>query len=224
MHLPAFLTFDCYGTLVDFDLNPTTRGVLAARGDPVDIDAFLATFSAMRFQAVLGPYRSYREVLTRSLAMTMQHFGLEYDEADGAAIVAAVPTFEPFPDVLPVLEQLGRHCRLVIVSNTDDDLIEHAVRHIGVPFDRVITAEQSRAYKPSHAMFQYVLETLRCTPAELVHVAQGFHYDIVPAHDLGWRRVWINRNALPGDPAYGPYHELSGLTGLPAIFGIAASG
>lgn len=150
----------------------------------------------------------------------MRQFGLDYDEADGEALIAAVPTFGPFPDVPPALERIRSHCRIVIVTNSDDDLIAENVRRIGVPFDHVITSEQARAYKPSPAMFQHVLDALDCDPSDILHVAQGFRYDIIPTHDLGWRQVWINRRQLPGDGIHRPYRELPDLSGLPAVLGI----
>jgi 2-haloacid dehalogenase len=223
MPLPPYLTFDCYGTLIDFDLTPTTLRLLDDRGATVNRAVFLSTFRALRLEEVRGPYRPYREVLARSLARTMAQFGVSFQAQDGQALVDAVRTFEPFPEVPPVLARLAASCRLVIVSNSDDDLIAPNAARLGVPFHRIITAEQSRAYKPSLAMFEYVLTTLGCTPDDLIHVAQGWHYDIVPTSALGWRRVWINRQGLPGDPAAGPYGELPDLTGLPALLGIVPS-
>jgi 2-haloacid dehalogenase len=221
-HLPTYLTFDCYGTLVDFDLRPVTLARLGPRAAQIDRDAFFAAFETNRFLEVLQPYRPYREVLLRSLARTLEQFGLRYEEADGAALVAAVPGFGPFPEVPPVLERLRRHCRLAIVSNSDDDLMAGNLERIGVPFDRVITSEQAHAYKPSPQVFDFVLRELGCSPADIVHVAQGFDYDIKPTHELGWpRRIWINRRRQTGDPAYGPYAELPDLAGLPALLGLA---
>ena len=150
----------------------------------------------------------------------MRRFGLAYREEVGAAIVAAVPTFGPFADVPPALERIRRHCRIVIISNTEDELIAGNVRKIGMPFHRIITAEQARAYKPSPAIFEYTLRELGCAPDEILHVAQGFDYDIVPAHRLGWARVWINRRGQAGDPAYGPYQELPDLSRLPELIGL----
>ena len=220
MALPKYVIFDCYGTLVDFAIDEVTRRTLGPRVSQIDGDAFLREFEAIRYQAILGEYRPYRDVLCRSLAEAMQRFGLAYRDEDGAAIVAAVPTFGPFPDVPPALERIRRHCAIVIISNTEDDLIAGNVRNIGVPFDRVITAEQARAYKPSPAIFEYTLRELGCSPDEILHVAQGFEYDIVPAHREGWARVWINRRGRAGDPAYGPYQELPDLSRLPELIGI----
>lgn len=78
----------------------------------------------------------------------------------------------------------------------------------------------ARAYKPSPVIFDYALRDLGREPVDILHVAQGFEYDIVPAHALGWERVWINRYGKTGDPAHGPYHELPDLSGLPRLLGV----
>lgn len=166
VELPNYLTFDCYGTLVDFDLDSVTLEHLGGRLEGVDTPRFLREFEQIRFEEVLGEYRPYRAVLRESLKRAMTQFGLEYRTEDGDALVAAVPTFGPFPDVPPVLEHLRQHCKLVIISNTEDDLIDHNVRNIGVPFDHVITAEQARAYKPAleSCMWPRASTTTSCRP------------------------------------------------------------
>lgn len=147
----------------------------------------------------------------------MTAFGIEYRDQDGEALIDAVPTFGPYPDVPAVLEQLRETHKIVIISNTEDDLINSNVENIGVPFDRVITAQQAKGYKPDLDVFRYVLAELGCQDNEILHVAQGFEYDIIPTFKLGWKHVWINRSGRPGDEAYGPYYEMPDLTGLPAL-------
>ena len=120
----------------------------------------------------------------------------------------------------PALELLRARCQLVIISNSDDEIIAGNVARIGVPFAHVITAQQVGAYKPSLDVFAFALRTLGCGPDEVLHVAQGFEYDIVPTHELGWKRVWINRYGKVGDAAYGPYDELPDLAGLPDLIGL----
>ncbi|HET7095325.1 MAG TPA: haloacid dehalogenase type II [Thermomicrobiales bacterium] len=220
MRLPTWITFDCYDTLVEFPIDDVTRPILGPRADDIALDDFFRDFEAIRFQRTLGPYLPYRDLLRQTLAAAMGRFGLPYADADGNALVAAIPTFGPFPDAPPALERLRRRCKLAIVSNTDDDIVAANARRIGVPLDAVITAEQARAYKPSPAVFAHVLQTLGCSKDDVLHVAQGFDYDIMPTHDLGWNRVWINRYGKTGDPAFGPYHELPDLSGLPGLIGI----
>jgi len=213
------VTFDCYGTLVAFDLDRVVRASLneRLRMDGVDEVEFLRDFRVMRFQAVLEAYRPYKDVLRASLEHAMRLHGLPYRREDGDALVAAVPAFGPFPDVPPALARLKERYRIAIISNTDDDLIRGNVERIGVHFDYVITAEQARAYKPSRAAFDYALRVTGRTPDQVIHVAQGFEYDIIPTHGLGMRRVWINRSGRRGSSAYLPYEELPDLARLPAL-------
>ncbi len=218
---PKYITFDAYGTLVNFQLSRVTREILGDRAKRIDIEAFLNEYSDMRFNDILGEYRPYEAVLRRCFATMMRKYGLEYTTEDGDKMMASVPTWGPFPDVPPVLRKLRQYSKLVIISNTEDRLIEKNIENIGVPFDDYITAEQARAYKPSPVIFNYTLRKLNCDKCDILHVANGFEYDIMPAHDLGWKAVWINREKIPGDQAkYGPYDELPDLTGLPALLGI----
>lgn len=221
MKLPGVITFDCYDTLVEFPIDDVTREILSSRAEGVGLDRLLADFEKLRFETTTNdPYRPYREVLQGTLRQILEQYGLPYRDEDGEALIAAVRSWGPFPDAPPALEPLRQHCQLAIITNSDDDIMAENVRRIGVPIDYVITAQQAAAYKPSLATFAYALEQIGCAPEEILHVAQGFEYDIVPAHALGWKRVWINRYGLPGDPAYGPYAELPDLSGLPALLGI----
>ncbi len=218
--LPKYITFDAYGTLINFEMNKVTLEILGDRAKKIDTVAFLNEYSDMRFDEIMKEYRPYETVLRRCFATMMRKYGLDYTEADGDAMMAAVPTWGPFPDVPPILRKLRQYCKIVIISNTEDRLIEKNIENIGVPFDNYITAEQARAYKPSPVIFDYTLKKLGCERSDILHVANGFEYDIMPAHDLGWKAVWINRYKEKGDLAYGPYDEFPDLTSLPAYLGI----
>jgi 2-haloacid dehalogenase len=220
------VTFDAYGTLVDFQLGPTTLKVLADRLDldRLNVDEFLDDFRIMRFHAVLEAYRPFHELLPASLEIAMRLHGLEYRQSDGEALVAAVPTFGPHPEVPAALRALKSRYEIAIISNTDDDLIARNLANIGVEFDHVITAQQAKAYKPSRQTFEYAFQTMDIDPAQVIHVAQGWEYDLIPTRDLGLaRRVWINRYGrygsigARGSADYQPYDELPDLSGLPAL-------
>jgi 2-haloacid dehalogenase len=221
--LRQVVTFDAYGTLIDFRLSDVVRQVLAGRlpMDGVDSEKFLDDFRVMRFQAVLEPYRGYREVLQSSLQAAMRLHGIPHSPSDGDALVAAVPAFGPFPEVPDVLRALkSPGYEIAIISNTDDDLITQNVARIGVDFDHVITAQQARAYKPDRQAFAYAYGVMDIAPARVTHVAQGWEYDLVPTRDLGLRRrVWINRYGGPGSSLYRPYDELPDLSAVPALLG-----
>jgi 2-haloacid dehalogenase len=219
MKLPKYITFDCYGTLINFELSKATAEILGERANSVNLHDFLIVFRDIRYYECLGPYQRYSDLLRTSFKKAMDQCGLRYTNTD--RLVAAVPTWGPFPDTKPVLDHLRQYCKLVIISNAEDDMIAHNVRNIDVPFYDIITAEQARAYKPTTPIFYYTLRRLGCDKSDILHVAQGFNYDIMPAHALGWERVWINRNQRPGNQEdYGPYMELPNLTGLPALLGI----
>jgi 2-haloacid dehalogenase len=218
---PKFISFDCYDTLVEFKADDVTRALLADRAAGVNMDSLLADFEALRYAATTyQPYQPYRDVLRNTLRQIMERYGIPYRHEDGEALLAAVRSWGPYPDVPPALQRLrDAGITLVILSNSDDDLMADNVARISVPIDVVITAQQAGAYKPNLQAFHYMLDRLGCQPEELLHVAQGFEYDIVPAHALGWNRVWINRYGKQGDPAYGPYGELPDLSGLPDLVG-----
>ena len=219
--VPRFVTFDCYDTLVEFPIERVTAEILGSRLDGIDLDEFFPAFERLRYETTTdGPYQPYRDVISGTLAGIMAQYGIPYRDEDGAALVAAVSTWGPYPDVPPALERLRTRYKLVIISNSDDDIIAGNVARIGVPIDHVITAQQAGAYKPSQATFDYVLRTLGCRKEEILHVAQGFEYDIIPAIRMGWERVWINRYGKPSDTSYGPYRELPDLSGLPDLLGV----
>lgn len=222
MKRPVWITFDCYDTLVECPISEVSLDIIGARAEGIDRERFMADFDTLRYETTThGPYRPYRDVLRDTLRQIMERYRLPYREADGDALVAAVPTWGPFPDVPPALERLREAgVKLAIITNSEDALMSRNVANIGVPIDCVVTAEQARTYKPSPVIFAYALDQLGCEPADVLHVAQGFEYDIVPAHALGWERVWINRYGKTGNPAYGPYHELPDLSGLPGLLGV----
>ncbi|MFI2636071.1 haloacid dehalogenase type II [Streptomyces collinus] len=216
------VTFDAYGTLIDFQLGPTTLKVLEDRLDldNLDVDEFLDDFRVMRFQAVLEAYRPYHEILHSSLRNAMRLHGLEYRTSDGDALVEAVPAFGPFPEVPDALRQLKTRYEIAIISNTDDDLIARNVENIGVEFDHVITAQQAGAYKPDRQTFDHAFTSMGVEPSQVIHTAQGWEYDHIPTRDLGLkRRVWINRYGRHGSTDYQPYDELTDLSGLPGLLG-----
>ena len=197
---PAWLTFDCYGTLIDWEtgLKACFREILAGKRSSISVEQFVADWEEIQFGMIQGPYRPYKEILAESLLETLKKHRLPAALSDSNRLPAALPAWLPFPEVNPVLRELKkRGFRLAIISNIDDDLLSQTVKHFSVTFDRLLTAEQARAYKPSEAVFRYALEQLRCPPQQIAHVAFGARYDLAPARKVGFRTIFVNRAAQP---------------------------
>jgi 2-haloalkanoic acid dehalogenase type II len=206
---PRVATFDCYGTLVDWEggLGAFLYDLALRHADPAPPPGreLRARWEAIQFELLAGEYRPYREILAESLRAWMDERGYAWAPEHGDALLRSMRSWQPFPDTRPALTRAReRGLRLAIVSNTDRDIIEHTLRHIGVPFDAVITAEDARAYKPSDPVFEYALEKLGTPPGDILHVAFGFKYDIGPAARHGMGTAWVNRHA-EGPPGDAPY-------------------
>lgn len=217
-------TFDCYGTLVDWEggAGSFLYQLALRRGDadPGPGWALRERWEAIQFELLQPPYRPYKEILVESVHRWTAERGYPWDNGDGEALVRAMRSWQPFPDTRPALLQAkARGVRLVIVSNTDRDIIEHTLRHLAVPFDDVITAQDCGVYKPSRSVFEQALARVGESPEQVLHVAFGFKYDIAPAQAIGCRTAWVNRfmEARPG-PAI-PDYEWRDLWGLAELVG-----
>ena len=217
---PKYVTFDCYGTLIDFPINKVTIETLGDRLDPEKKSAFLADFSAIRVDEVLGPWKPYPNVMRDSLARAMSRYDLPYRPSDGDAIVDAIPTWVPHPEVPAALARVADAYPLVILSNADPGQIKHNVESMGVEFYKVLTSTAAHAYKPRHAAFEYMLDTLGCTPGELLHVSSSMRYDMQPAKEMRIEeKLWVNRSGKAPYPGI-THHEANDLNGLPELLGL----
>jgi 2-haloacid dehalogenase len=193
-----YVSFDCYGTLIDFRIGDVARDRLAARVPADRMAAFLEDFTAYRFDDVLGAWKPYREVLHRSLERSCRRWGVAFDPADAQAIVEAVPTWGPHADVPAALAKVAEVLPLVILSNAADSQIRSNVDKLGAPFHAVLTAEQAKAYKPRFQAFEYMFDALGCGPEHFMHVSSSLRYDLMSAHDLRiGRRVFVDRGHGP---------------------------
>ena len=199
-------TFDCYGTLIDWD-GGIRRELARVFGDD-RADERLDRYHELEPALQVGGTRSYREVMTDA----MRGLGAPDDELSGLA--EALPSWEPFPEVRPALEDArSRGWKLAILSNTDRDFIEASMERIGVPFELAIVASEIGSYKPGHAHWSYFFEETGASRETHVHVAQSHFHDIVPASELGLRSIWINRYRERREPS--PTRELADLSRLP---------
>jgi 2-haloacid dehalogenase len=212
-------SFDCYGTLVDWEggLGSFLYELARRNGDPDPPPgrALRERWEELQFQRLQGDYRSYREVLTDSLDALAGERGYRSSDEDGEALARAMESWQPFPDTVPALTRTQEAgLRLVIVSNTDRAIIEHTLRQLGLDFDDVLVAEDCRAYKPSLVPFERAAELIGEEPRRVLHVAFGFKYDIGPAGRVGFRTAWVNRKREPPPGPERPDYEWDSLWGL----------
>ncbi|TML18674.1 MAG: HAD family hydrolase [Actinobacteria bacterium] len=202
-------TFDCYGTLIDWD-GGIRRELARVFGDE-RADGQLERYHDVEPALQADGTRSYREVMTAA----MRELAAPEEEADGLA--RSLPSWEAFPEVRASLEEVrSRGWKLAILSNTDRDFIDSSMQRIGVPFELAIVASEIGSYKPGHRHWERFFEETGASPEGHVHVAQSHFHDVVPATELGLRSVWINRLGEQGDPR--PTRELPDLTGLAGTF------
>lgn len=191
----SVLTFDCYGTLMDWEAGilGALRPALAARGLMLDNTQILERYARYEAEAEAGDYQPYRAVLRRVAERFFTGQGIAPTEEERDGIVASFGDWRPFPDTVEALRALKSRYRLAIVSNVDDDLFALTAPHLEVEFDAVITAAQARSYKPSLNNFRLALARLNTAPEQVLHVAESLYHDIVPARALGISSVWVNR-------------------------------
>ncbi|BFG78867.1 haloacid dehalogenase type II [Paraburkholderia terrae] len=221
---PSWLTFDCYGTLIQWDeglLEAVTAILASKHAAAIDPREFIAVYD--RHEHALEqtpPHRSFREVAGEALRIALEEFDLHADDNDIRLLtsrISAMPPFLEVTDTLRTLKEAGY--RLCIVSNTDDDVIAGNVAQLGGYIDRVITAQQAGAYKPDRRLFDYAHEQLGVSLDDVVHICASPHLDHAAARDIGFRCVWIDRGTgRQRLPDYTPDATLATLDKVPPLF------
>ena len=207
-------TFDCYGTLIDWNggILAQLERLFGVRQAP----RLLNRYHELEPQIQQDGSLSYRAVMTEALIRLAEDEGLPIPEGESDALARSLPDWEPFFEVPDALRELrGRGWSLVILSNSDRDLIEASMRRLGVPFEFAIVAGEIGSYKPSHAHWERFFDTTTADRAHHVHVAASLYHDIAPARELELKSVWINRLAEPKTRSVVPDRELPDLSGLP---------
>jgi 2-haloacid dehalogenase len=210
--MPRWATFDCYGTLVDW--NGGIRAVLESLFGAERAPGLLEQFHRLEPEVQAEAYRSYAEVLTLALERLAAENDLSIPEGESGVLARSLPDWPAFREVPAALEELRRRgWNLVILSNSDRDLIAASQKQIGVPFDLVVVAEDVGSYKPAHGHWERFFELTTAERDSHVHVAASLFHDIAPARELGLTSVWINRLGEEADPE--PDRELPDLSRLP---------
>ncbi|MFD7161447.1 haloacid dehalogenase type II [Kribbella sp. NPDC059898] len=217
---PKYITFDCYGTLTNFQMNDAARPLIADVIAAEQTDQFLKDFRAYRIDEVLGEFKLYPLVLRDAWQRTCNRWRIQFKPSDVDAIVAALGSWGPHADVPEPLQKLASQYPLVILSNAVDSILAGNVAKLGVDFHRLFTAEQAGAYKPRYRAFEYMLDQLNVDRTEILHVSSHIWYDVIPCHELGIKhKVYVNRGYDPSTPYY-EYAETTDLTGVPGLLGL----
>jgi 2-haloacid dehalogenase len=195
------LTFDCYGTLINWEAGilAALRRVLSAHGKRIDDADVLKLYGDFEQRSEQGPFRPYWEVLESVVRQFGAELRFDPTTEEVRSLPNSLPTWKPWPDTVAALHQLKSRFRLAILSNVDDDLFAQTRPQLEVSFDEVITAQQAHAYKPALKIFELALSRIQAPAHRVLHVGQSIYHDVVPAQSLGLATVWVNRpSARPG--------------------------
>ncbi len=219
------LTFDCYGTLIDWDGGISGAFLRAASENGVQLlrDEVLRTYADVEPVIQARAFRSYRDVLVDAAVETAERLGWSISREIARFLPESLPSWSPFDDTNTVLDRLAEQgMTLGILSNVDDDLLAGTRRHFAVEFDVIVTAQQVGSYKPAHGHFHRAAEIVG--ERRWLHVAQSYFHDVEPAFDLGIPSVWVNRKDERPSRAARPTAEVGDLFGLLDWLGIGHHG
>ena len=208
-----WLTFDCYGTVADWNTG-MGRALKAVAGD--DAGRLLAAYHQAELEIEAGPgWRPYREVLTDGLARAARREGVTLPRGGEEAFVRAWPDMPVFDDAGPALTALREAgWRLAFLTNCDDDLFATTRERLPAPFDLWVTAQEVHSYKPDLAHFRTFAEKTGASSANWIHVANSWVHDMLPAARIGLRSVWVDRD-LTGHPAKLADRRITSMRRLP---------
>jgi 2-haloacid dehalogenase len=197
--LPKAITFDCYGTLIDWEkeIQQFFAESLSRKGlGYVSPQTLQEEWEEIQFRYIQEKYRPYRQVLADTLRMAFAQYDIPTSKEELEEFATSMGYWKPFPDTKEAIIELQKLVKVVLITNTDDSIIAQTEQTIGVKFDEIITAEQAGAYKPGHKGFLLARERLGLQVSEIWHAGFGFKYDIVPATELGYTTVWVNRQGM----------------------------
>ena len=189
------LTFDCYGTLIDWETGLWTalEPIFARYNINIEQEAALQLYGELESALEAGPYLAYKTVVATVLGQLGQRLGFTPTAEEAAEFGLSVKQWPAFADSPAALQRLQQRYKLAIISNVDDDLFAASEQRLGLKFDWIITAQQVQSYKPSLNNFQRAFERLALPQSAILHVAQSLFHDIVPANQIGLNTVWVNR-------------------------------
>ena len=218
-----WLSFDCYGTLVDWEtgISEAVAQVFARNRVRKNRQEILALFSSSepRVQTSVE-FLEYRRVLRDVMQIMAWEASIRLSAEEADALPNSLPSWPIFPDAPDALRQLQARYRLAVISNVDDDLFRQSEEALGIKFDAVITSQQARQYKPQLRSLELAQERMGVEKERWLHVGESLYHDIGPANLMGIDSVWVNRPDRGGGTrptAAVPSLEVSGLAALAAL-------
>ena len=197
----SVITFDCYGTLIDWE-----SGILACmlplverHGVTISTGDLLRAYARAESAVESGAFVNYREVLRRTMSAMSHDIGFSVDIHESETLLRSLPSWPPFPDSVAALKRLATRFRLGLISNVDDGLLRSSLTQLQSSFAFVVTSERARAYKPDVRPFELALGEVGCASDRVLHVAQSRYHDIAPARSLGLTCVHVMRGNRPAD-------------------------
>jgi 2-haloacid dehalogenase len=189
------LTFDCYGTLIDWEsgIFSALRPILSAHKKAIPDSQLLELYAEAEAKAEQEDYLPYREVLQSIVLRFGERLGFTPTEKEVLSLPQSLAHWQPFPDTVEALGKLKSRFQLGIISNIDDDLFASTSPKLGIAFDHIITAQQARCYKPCMNIFKIAQDRIGVGPDQWLHVGQSIFHDVIPAKSLGMATVWVNR-------------------------------
>jgi len=211
----TYLTFDCYGTLIDWrkGIEVSLGEILRKSGLPAGLDVFHAY---LKFEAEQeSQYKSYKEVLRDTAIKVAKNFNVSIAEVDAKRFADSVPSWPPFSDTVESLKELGkRGYKRVILSNVDRGLLNQTILRNGLDVDGFITAEDVGSYKPSYGHWNKFFQEYKTSKDTTLHVAQSIYHDITPCSKLSISTAWINRYSQATPSELTPTYVLRDLRSL----------
>lgn len=210
------ISFDCYGTLVDWEAGISQAFIDAASQDGLKFEreAVIHAYHIVEPIVEAGPFRPYREVLAETALGVAEKLDWPLDPQRSGFLAESLPDWPVFEDTRAALERLKSRFQIAILSNVDDDLLAGTIARIGVEFDWFVTAQQARSYKPARGHFLEAIRRLEGRPERLLHAAQSWFHDMCPTTELGLAAVWVNRGGDAAGDGARPLHVVGDLTGL----------
>jgi 2-haloacid dehalogenase len=191
-----FVTFDCYGTLIDWETGVFDAFQREADRDgfTIDRDELIPRFIEVQREIQHGSYELYAEVLRRAAVRVAEDLGWDLEPVRSNFLPNSVPAWPPFRETNAQLERFAKKYEIGILSNIDDKLLGATRRHFRVDFDLVVTAQQVRSYKPDEAHFKECARRIEKAKKQWVHIASGYPTDVEPGIKRRVPVIWVNRH------------------------------